>query len=232
MKIEELKNYGRSMSEAILDPETKKSQKKVMRVVQRELRRELGTVGTMKLVLQMRNEIKLLKKHDWSRLKQHGPVDDKFIESLLQQAAAMKVLGKMMGTDRAADFYHKLTDRIYCEASVSIFPTVEEFKACGDVFAAFRQYAKAMIDAEHRAGIHRIDIVEDTPKAFAYNVKYCIWNEVAREVGVSQLCYAGRCYGDEVFFNAVLPKAGITYRRTATLTLGQSVCDPRFELTD
>jgi len=232
MKVEELKNYGRPLSDVYLDPETEKIGKKVMKVIQRELRRELGTMGTVKLLLEVRSEIKLLKKRDWSRLKEHGPVDDRFIESILQQAAAMKVLGKMMGMDRATGFYHRLIDRVQYDASAPILPSVEDFKACGDAFAAFKQYAKGMIDADQRVGIHEIDIIEDTPKAFAYNVKYCIWNEVAKEVGVSQLCYAVRCYGDEVLFNSVLPKAGITYKRTATLTLGRSVCDPRFELAN
>ena len=229
MKVEELKNYGRPLSDVILDPE---NEKQMMKVVRKELRKELGIMGTIKLLLEIRKEIKLIRNRDWSRLKEHGPVDDRFIESVLQQAAAMKVLGKMMGIDKATGFYHRLIERVQYDVSAPILPSVEEFKACGDAFSALKQYAKAMIDADQRVGIHEIDIIEDTPKAFAYNVKYCIWNEVARKVGVSQLCYAGRCYGDEVFFSTVLPKAGVTFKRTATLTLGQSVCDPRFELTN
>jgi hypothetical protein len=121
-------------------------------------------------------------------------------------------------------------DNIGYELTAPMFPLIKDFKACGDAFEDFKDYARAMMVADKRAGLHEVEVIEDSPSIFAYDVKYCIWNEVAKEFGVSQLCYAGRCYGDEVFFNTVLPKVGAVYKRTGTLTLGAPVCDVRFEL--
>lgn len=230
MKVELLKNYGKSLSDIILDPENKKYDKHVMKVVRSELRRELGLCGMMKLLLSMRRENIRVKNYDWSRLREHGPVNEQFLQNIMQQAAAMKALAQMMGVDRASEFYRRLTDRIgHYDVMAPMFPSIEEFKACGDAFEAFNEYAKAMIAADQRAGLHEVDIVEQTPDVFAYNVRYCVWNEIAKDFGVSSLCYAGRCYGDEVFFNSIMPKVGALYKRTGTLTLGAPVCDVRFE---
>jgi len=232
MKVEELRNYGKPLSHIIFSPEAKKQAKRMMKVVRSELRKELGLVGTIRLRLNMRKETKLIMKHDWSRLKEHGLADERFLDSVIQQAAAMRALANMVGLDRASEIYRRLLDKIGYEVSASLFPSIEEFTACGNAFEAFKEYAKAMIVADQREGIHEVDIIADDLNTFAYNVKYCAWNEVAKEFGVSELCYAGRCYGDEVFFNRAMPQIGVQYKRKGTLTLGEPVCDVRFELID
>ena len=232
MKVEELKNYGKPMSQVIFSPEAEKQAKQMMKVIRSELRKELGLLGIIRLLFNMRKEIRFAKKSDWSALKEHGLVNERFLESLIQQAAAMRALANMVGMDKAAEIYRRLIDKIGYEVSVPLFPSVDEFTACGNAFEAFKEYAKAMVIADQREGIHEVDIIEDDSKTFAYNVKYCAWNEVAKRIGVSELCYAGRCYGDEVFFNKVMPQIGVQYKRTGTLTLGNPVCDVRFELVD
>jgi hypothetical protein len=232
MKVEQLKNYGKPLSQVIFSPEAEKQARLMMRVVRRELRKELGLVGVVRLLLNMRKQTKLIAAYDWSELKEHGLADRRFLDSVLQQAAAMKVLENMVGLDRASEFYRRLLDEAGYEVSASLFPSPEEFAACGNAFEAFKEYAKAMISADQREGVHEVDIVADDPSTLAYNVRYCAWNEVARKCGVSRLCYAGRCYGDEVFFNRAMPEIGVRYKRRGTLTLGEPVCDVRFELID
>jgi hypothetical protein len=230
MKVAELKNYGKPLSHVIFSPEAKKQAKQMMKVIRSELRKELGLLGVIKLLFNMKKEIRIARKADWSSLKEHCLADERFLDSVIQQAAAMKALANMVGVDRASEIYRRLTNKIGYEVAVPLFPAVNEFKACGNVFEAFKEYAKAMIVADQREGIHEVDIIEDDVKTFAYNVKYCAWNEVANKIGVSKLCYAGRCYGDEVFFNRVMPQIGAQYKRKGTLTLGEPICDVRFEL--
>jgi len=232
MRVEELKNYGKPLSQVIFSTEAEKQAKQMMKVIRTELRKELGLLGVVGLLFIMRRETKLAKKADWSSLRGHGLVDERFLESIIRQAAAMKALANMVGTDKASEIYRRLIDKIGYEVSVPLFPSVDEFTACGNAFEAFKEYAKAMVIADKREGIHEVDIIEDDSKTFAYNVNYCVWNEVAKRIGVSELCYAGRCYGDEVFFNKVMPQIGVQYKRTGTLTLGNPVCDVRFELVD
>ncbi len=230
MKAEDLKNYGKPLSDIMLDREVVRRGKRMTWTIMGTFCRELGLVGTIKLVLRIRKEAKRMKRHDWSSLREKGLVDQRFLEHLIQQAAAMKALADIVGIERASDIYRKLIDNIGYDLTAPMFPLIKDFKACGDAFEAFKDYARAMMVADQRAGLHEVEVIEDSPSIFAYDVKYCIWNEVAKEFGVSQLCYAGRCYGDEVFFNTVLPKVGAVYKRAGTLTLGAPVCDVRFEL--
>lgn len=229
MKAQNLKNYGRSISDIMLDPNTKKYSRQVLTLILSECRKELGIVGTGKLLWAIKRNTRSVKNSDWSRLREHGPLDQRFVEMLLEQDAAMKSLEKMIGTDKASEFYLRITERIGNEFPSPLFPPIEEFQACGNAFEAFREYLKAMGAADQKGGLHEIEVIEDTHNAFAYNVKYCVWNEIAREVGVSKLCYAFRCYGDEVYFNSAMPKIGVNYKRTGTLMLGAPICDVRFE---
>ena len=129
MKAEELKNYGKPLSDITLDPEVVKQRGRMTRTILGIFRRELGLIGMMKLVLRMRKGVKRMKNHDWSSLREHGLVDQRFLDHLIQLTAAMKALADTVGMKRASEIYQNLTDKIAYELTAPMFPSVEEFKA-------------------------------------------------------------------------------------------------------
>jgi hypothetical protein len=226
MKVEELTNYGKGFVDIMTDPELVKRMKKVIR---REFRRELGLISLLKMGLRMRKEAKRMKKHDWSRLKERGFTDQRFLDWLIENMAAMKALADMLGMERASEVFRRIWDRKAYDLMTSGFPSVEEFSACGDAFKSFKEYMKAGNAANERDSLHEVEIVEDTDDVFACNYKYCVWREVANEFGDPYLCYPSSCYGDEVWLPRFATEGGWEFKRTGTLATGAPVCDFRFE---
>jgi len=226
MKVEELTNYGKGFVETMTDIEF---MKRVRKLVMREFRRELGLIGLLKMGWRMRKEARRMKKHDWSRLRERGFTDQGSLDWLIESMAVMKALADMLGMERASEVFRRVHDRTAYDLMTSQFPSVEEFKACGDAFKAFKEYFKASNAAYERAGLNEIEIAEDTDDVFVCNYKYCVWREVAKEFGDPYLCYPSSCYSDEAWMPRFATEGGWKFKRTGTLATGAPFCDFRFE---
>jgi hypothetical protein len=226
MKVEELTNYGKGFMDTMTAPEFVKRMNKLM---MREFRRELGLIGMLKMGQRMRKEARRMKKHDWSRLRERGFTDQGFLDQLIAGMAAMKALADMLGMERASEVFRRIWDRTAYDLMTSVFPSVEEFKTCGDAFKAFKEYWKANDAANERAGLYEVEIVEDTDDVFVCNYKYCVWHELAKEFGDPYLCYPANCYLDEVWIPRFATEGGWKFKRTGTLATGAPVCDFRLE---
>jgi len=228
-KVEDLKNYGKPLSDVMLDSEGKKHSKRITSTVISELRRELGLIGIIKLMLKSRKETNLGKALDWSSINERGMTNRRFLNALITQTAAAKALADTVGKDKASNMIRGSLDQTV-DITAPLYPPPEDFKACGDGFGAFRKYMKEQFKAHANAHLQELDIAEDSPRALSVNVKYCLWCEVAKKLGDPSLCYPGSCYWDEVYFPKALAELGGRFTRTGTLATGAPVCDFRFEL--
>ena len=226
MKVEELRNYGKGFVDARTDPEVMKRMGKIM---SREFRRELGFINMIRLRWRMKKEIKRMKKHDWSKLNERGLTDEKFIHFVIRGMAAMKALADMLGMERASEIRQRVWDKTAYDVMASVFPSVEEFRACGDTFKCVKEYLKAFHIANERTGVYEAEVVEDTDDVFQCNYKYCVWHHVANEFGDASLCYPSSCYGDDAFWPRTGIEGGWQFKRAGTLATGAPVCDFRLE---
>ena len=142
----------------------------------------------------------------------------------------MKALADTLGMERASQVQCRILDETVYDMMSPMWPSVEDYKACGDFFEAFKKYGMASMAANMRAGLHVIETVEDSPTALAFNVTYCAWHEVAKGFGDPYLCYPSTCYGDEVTIPRVLGQVGYEFRRVGTLAQGAPYCDFRYQL--
>jgi len=232
MRVEDLKNYGKGLLNAVPDPEALKRQKQTGEVIREELQRELGHGGYHELMSRMKLEVERMKHHDWSVLRERGLDNYGFITGVVKRMALVKCLADMVGRDRASQMQCRLLEKTIYESMSPSWPSVEDYYECGDFFKAFRQYTRVAMMENERAGLHVVEMVEDSPTALAFNVKYCVWHEVARALGDPYLCYPSTCYGDEVTIPKVLGMAGPQYRfrRKSTLAQGAAQCDFRYEV--
>ena len=228
-KVEDLKNYGKPLSDIMLEPEGEKSRKEMTRIVRAKLRREFGLISMMKLMLKLRKETNRGKIQDWSSLSERGMTDQRFLDLLITQMAAMKALADVVGEKKASNTYRRILNQT-ADMTATMYPSAEELKACGDAWVSFKEYTKALMAANVRAGLHEVELVEDSPRVIAFNVKYCVWCEVAKKLADASLCYFTSCYQDEVFFPKAVSGVGGRFTRTGTLATGAPVCDFRFEL--
>ncbi len=230
MRVEELRNYGKGLMDSMPDPEMIEREGKMRRRMHQELERELGRTGATELMSRMKEEAEHMKAQDLSSLKKRGLRDQRFIESVIKRIALMKALADMIGMEKASALQCRLVENTIWELMSPMWPSVDDYKRCGNFFEAFKKYGMAAMVANARAGLHDVEIVEDSPTALAYNVKYCVWHEVAKLFGDPYLCYPSTCYGDEVTIPRVLSQAGCRFKRAGTLAQGAPVCDFRYEL--
>jgi len=229
MKVEDLRNYGKGLMDSIPDLEGLRRWKEVSGAMQEELRRELGQNGVERLNAETARQTEIMKVRDWSVLKEHGLVNERYIGKIIERIAVMKALAAMVGMERATEIQCRLLDMSMYDLMTPIFPASEDYEACGDYFHAFREYSKASYAANVRAGLHELELIEDTPKVLAFNITYCAWHEVAKALGDPYLCYPSTCYGDDAYISKSLAGSGCRWKRTGTLATGAPVCDFVFE---
>jgi len=230
MRVEDLKNYGRGLLENSQGPEYRKAGGLAGKIMRDLLIEELGNRLTQQLLDRTVQEFELMKERDWAAARSRGLRDQSFIESIIRRIAMMKVLADMVGMERATAIQRAILDRTLYRSMSVMWPSIEDYEACGDFFHAFKEYTRASMIANVRAGLHQIEFVEDSPSALAFDVKYCVWHEVARAFGDPRLCYPTTCYGDELTIPPVLNHVGGRFRRAGTLAEGAPVCDFRFEI--
>jgi hypothetical protein len=229
MRVEDLRNYGKGLKDSVPDNEGLLKMQRVGETMRAGLRRDLGEGGMAALTERARNHVSEFLAGDCSTLREHGLSDERFLEGVVRRIAVMKALADMVGMERAADIQYRLLDDTMYDLMMPLFPTIEDYHACGDFFEAFKAYSKASYDANVRAGLHRMDMIEDTRHVHAFNITYCVWHEVAKGFGDPYLCYPSTCYGDEAYVPRALAGSGCVFKRSSTLATGSPVCDFRFE---
>ena len=122
MNVEELPNFGKGLVDTMTTPEIVKQTNKL---ILRELRRELGLIGLLRMGWNMRKETRRMKNHDWSRLRERGFTDQGLLGRLITGMAAMKALADMLGIERASEVYRRIWDRTAYDSMMLVFPSVE-----------------------------------------------------------------------------------------------------------
>jgi hypothetical protein len=232
MRVEDLKNYGKGLMDSIPDSEGLRRIAQTSNVMDEELQRELGLEGFRQLKSRIDEAVARMKAHDWSAIRERGLTSQRFLDGVIHRIAVMKALADMVGMERATAIQCRLLDETIFEMMSPIWPSVEDYEACGDFFEAFKEYGKVSMEANVRAGLHEIDIVEDSSTLLAFNVTSCVWHEVARAFGDPYLCYPSTCYGDEVTIPRVLGQVGYRFKRSGTMAQGAPACDFRYEPAD
>lgn len=224
MNITELKNYGRSFFEILYDlPEDiiKLAEKTLLA----EVKKDLGYLALAKLGWKVKKEISVRTKQDWSSLQLGLPREQRFLEDAIKKTALMKVLVDMVGREKAAAIHRRFYDRVADDLIGCMFPSVDDFTACGDTFVCLKDYCRSTVEPNRRAGTHLVEIADVSGSGFIYRVKYCLLHAVAAGFGDPYLCYPSSCYGDEVFFPGMCVRAGLRFSRNGTLAEGGDACE-------
>lgn len=227
MKVENLKNYGMSVADAgdVIPPDViagiKKASMKIM------LRRA-GLLGLARFMWALRGERRRLLAHDYVVAREHGLTSQEFLKGRINGAATFAAMVRAVGEEKAMEIQMEVAESVAAELMAFIFPSVDELKACGDPFVAFKEFMKAGNVASVAAGVHEVETVQDTPDVYRFNVTYCAYHSIPDEVGWGAACLPS-CYGDDLFFPTVCAPIGARFVRAGTIARGDKVCDFCFE---
>lgn len=233
MKVENITNYGKGFFEHL--PEIDKLKRRIMIPIVKVLFREMGPIKTLVTMWRVRDETKKLKSHDWTDFEKKHGFRKEDISKLLEDFVLMKVMMEMMGEEKAMEIVGAMLEEGNAHIArksnqnLMMMP-VEELKSLKDSFAGFKEYVTSIEKAVEQDGVHEFHIVEDTHDSFAFDIKYCIMHEIAKELGNIKYCFMS-CHADDVVFPQIGPELGFQYTRSGSLGCGASYCDFRFKRT-
>lgn len=223
MRVEDLRNYGKSLAEW-----TDEESGRISKAYSQGIMKELGIFGSMKLMLKMRREAGRMKNHDWSMLKEWGWTNEKELKRFIEGVAGMKAMSDMLGMDQYVRMATRVVEReeMYA-ARASIVPAADDYKQCGDAVTAWRQYVKAMMAAEERTGVAKAVMVEENDAVLAFRVERCFLLEIGRAFGNPNVIYP-MCHMDEVYYSRLAAQLGCKCSMT-TKAGGAPECGVRIE---
>ena len=233
MTAEVMKNYGKGIVASLSSSEYKQIEKQMFIPTISCIRKEVGLFGLLKLFHHWRFEEKKMKQYNWHNLEKKG-VPREVLESTFQLIALMKVLDVRLGLEGAkrtiTEVYKKTEEKLRKKKSpFNLFALpVRDFKSCKNSFLSFKEYTKAQLNACIREKFHETEFLEDTENTLAFDVKFCVAHEVAKEYGNAAWSFPW-CEIDDVVYPSMGDQLGFKYSRLGSIPTGASSCRFRFQ---
>ena len=229
MDVSGLRNYGVAWSDA--EGAWPPSLERRMRRKGREVVfRRLSFRQRIRFLLAFLAAKRRAARLDLSALRDRGMTNDRFLARQLEYIALFAALARVLGTGRAVAILDEVMDETAREALLLCLPEPDAVRRLGQPFAVLREFFRAGTSACARGGCLQADFVETAEGEFGVDVRWCVWLELARLMGVPEACLPN-CYSDQLVFPEYFGALGIEYRRTETLAQGGRRCDFRFVRT-
>lgn len=226
MDVSSLRNYGAAFSdsEGSWPPEVKARMRKGgMRVV----RQSLSWGELPRFAWAFLGKRRKAASLDLSDIRARGMTNEGFLRQQLEYLALFAALAEVCGTERAIATCKAIMDETAREPLLLCLPEPEKVRALGDPWVVFGDYFAPAPEAARKAGCQDLRLVREGD-ALGFDIKWCVWLELARKMGVPEACLPN-CYSDDLVFPEYFAALGIRHRRTGTLAEGRSCCDFRFE---
>lgn len=227
MDVKNLRNYGVDVATtmASLPPAVRK---RIEAVSRRVALKRLGLFRSLRLPGLIKEEETKMRTVDVSPLRGRGLDKEELRAEVLSQFAAFAAVARLAGTEKAAEIFEEIMREVGRDVWGAQAPAAEDFRRCGDAFAAFRAYFRAMMEANRDAGVLEYEVADDSDDAVQYDVTSCVFYELAERLGYPE---AARhlCMADDVYFPESCREIGARFIRAGTLARGDRRCDFRFE---
>ncbi len=129
----------------------------------------------------------------------------------------LKELGGQLGREKFVEMLRQASDEVVRKKMAGRPPAVRDLVT----FAASMKNMPPIIQHALEA-----EIVEQSPEAFEYRVRKCLWAKVFRDEDAADIGYAMVCYPDYAVAKGLNPKLQLT--RTKTLMQGADSCSLRY----
>lgn len=133
-------------------------------------------------------------------------------------APLVQALGEKFGREAVAEVVRETIIRLAREQGAQMART------CGNSLANFA----ATLEDWKRDDALQIEVLEETPRRFSFNVTRCRYAELYRSLGIPELGAVLSCNRDFSLIEGFNPSVRLT--RTQTIMNGASQCDFRYEL--
>jgi hypothetical protein len=227
MKMEQLKNYGKSLIEMIEDV-PQKIIKEISDSSFNIIKRHLNSDDLERFMSSFPEEKERMSKKNLSPVRKKGLNSEEFIHQQIEWAASFSTASKIIGNEKALNVFREIIEKTYPKLFFNMFPTSEDLDEFDDPFNAFKEWFLIMMEANRSAGLFDCQLTENTDDTFQMDCIWCAWHEIYKQLGVEEACIPV-CHADDAFYPDYFQKTGIRYKRKQTLGWGNNCCDFRFE---
>ncbi len=131
----------------------------------------------------------------------------------------MKELAAQVGREKFTAMVKQAVDEVVRKKNVGRPPSIPDLVTLAAGAKRMPPLMQHALDFE---------IVEQTPQAFEYRVKKCLWAKAFRDGDAADIGYAMVCYPDYAVAKSLNPKLRLT--RNRTLMQGDDSCGLRYEM--
>ncbi|MBI5092664.1 MAG: L-2-amino-thiazoline-4-carboxylic acid hydrolase [Candidatus Hydrogenedentes bacterium] len=227
MKVEHLKGYGVAASDAEADW-SEEIKKKLLQRGKQVVLSNLSSFQKVQFAFYFANEKRRAKRVDLTSIRARGMNNDTFLAQQIEYLSFYLALRRVVGAAQAQTIMFRVMDATAREALLASLPTPEDVRSAGAPFDVFRKFLEVAPQAAERAGCHEMVISENTDEAFQFDIRWCVWLELAKLFGAPEACIPN-CYADDLAYPDYFASLGINYCRRGTLAQGAKCCDFRFE---
>ncbi len=223
MKVEKLKNYGKSIGE-IVDSTPFPVMLKIGGIILTSIIRETGILGFIPFMNKVKNEKKRIIRDNSEGYSKALKLGKEPANQFLTMTAMFNVIANKKGREYAYKFT-KIMWQKYAKYTMPSLYDADKLRNCeGDTFSNYKKFNIAMFKANDD---YRVKEIKDEPDCLTVIVDRCISVDIANALKCPEVGMLG-CDHDVAGYPYIEDKVNSEFRRLHTIAKGDDVCDFMF----
>jgi len=223
MKVEELKNYGKSIGE-IVDTTPTPVMIKIGWIIMTSIIKETGVIGFIPFMSRVKKEKKRIMIDNSEGYSKALELGAEPANQFLTMTAMFNVVANKKGREYAYKFTKTMWQKYAKYTMPSLYDADKLIKCEGDTFSNYKKFNVAMFKANDD---YHVKEIKDEPDCLTVIVDRCISVDIANALECPEVGMLG-CDHDVAGYPYIEDKVNSEFRRLHTIAKGDEVCDFMF----
>ena len=222
MKVDELSQYGKTLSEI-----PKEAFKKQKQIAFHEIKAKYGLLGTLPFFLKIIMNQKAVKKNYPQAYEKALTISENAAKEITMLVAMFNLIAKKEGKKKAYDLLKKIFQEM-AVYSIPAYYQIDDLVKCeGDVFDNFKKFNIAWFKAMNDEGTWIVDKIEDEEDKLTIVISECVNCTPGEAFNCPEIPKLG-CDHDLAGYPVILDRVNAEFRRPHTIAKGDEYCDFMF----
>ncbi|RMD51567.1 MAG: hypothetical protein D6830_00095 [Ignavibacteria bacterium] len=223
MKVEELNNYGKSITE-IVDATPKIIMIKIGWIIIRSIITETGIWGFIPFMINVNSEKMRIKEEHADGYSKALKLGKEPANQFLTMTAMFNVVAKRKDREAAYNFTKSMWQQ-YAKYTIPLLYNADNLVKCeGDTFSNYKKFNIALFNSNDD---YHVKEIKDEEDCLTIIVDKCASAEIANALGCPEVGMLG-CDHDVAGYPYIEDKVNSEFRRLHTIAKGDDICDFMF----
>ena len=222
MKVEELSQYGKTLSEI-----PREALKKQKRIVLHEVGSTYGWLGILPFFVRIVFGQRDLKKNYPEAYQQARRISENAAKEITMLVSMFNLLAKKEGKEKAYNFLKKIFQEMAIYSMPAYYQIDDLVRCDGDVFDNFVKFNIAWFNAMNDEGTWIVDTIEREDDKLTIIISECANCVISKAFDCPEIAKLG-CDHDLAGYPVILDRVNAEFRRPHTIAKGDDYCDFMF----